>query len=173
MATLLATPAVQPATGINATGFTANWLDVPGAVSYDIYLFDYLSNPVGTVVNVTEPTLSYAFTSLILDAAYTYKVIARGDGVTTYDSALSSGITATPSTATGVTDVTSTTFVTAIGKTILCSETGLIQVYNLQGARVLQVSNASKVATTLESGLYIVRFTGNNGQITSTKVMIK
>jgi len=171
--TLLATPEVQPATGINATGFTANWLAVTGAVSYDVYLYDNTATQVGSTVNVTDPTLGYAFSGLTQDAAYTYKVMAKGDGILSFNSAISVGITATPSTATGVIDVTSGSFVTAIGKTILCSETGLIQVYNLQGAKVLQATNTSKVATNLESGLYIVRFQGKDTQLKSSKIMIK
>ena len=56
---------------------------------------------------------------------------------------------------------------------IRCSEIGSMEVYNLQGAKVLQAQNVNKVATTLENGLYIVRFTGSNGQMNNTKIIIK
>ncbi|MDD4971484.1 MAG: T9SS type A sorting domain-containing protein [Paludibacter sp.] len=170
--TLLATPAVQPASGVTTTGFTANWTVVAGAVSYDVTLYDATPTLVDTK-NVLAPENSVAFTGLTQDATYTYYVTAKGDGSTSFNSTLSSGMTATPGTATGIKSMDSRSFVSTVGKTIRCSEAGQIQVYNVQGAKVLQVFNTNKVVTTLESGLYIVRFTGKNGQMNSTKVMIK
>lgn len=172
LTTLLSTPVVQPASVINPTGFTANWSDVPGAQAYDVYLYDNTSAQIDNI-NVIAPSTSCSFSNLTEGITYTYKVIARGDGSTTFDSAISESMTATPGTATGINSTITNSFVTATGKTILCSEAGQIQVYNLQGAKVLEVPNAYKANTTLESGLYIVRFTGKDGQIKSTKVIIK
>jgi hypothetical protein len=48
-----------------------------------------------------------------------------------------------------------------------------MEVYNLQGAKVAQVQNTNKVNTNLASGLYMVKFTGTNGQMNNFKVIIK
>ena len=58
------------------------------------------------------------------------------------------------------------------GKTIIASETGTIQVYNLQGAKILEVMAVSQMNTNLANGLYIVRFSNKNGQSATKKVII-
>ena len=58
------------------------------------------------------------------------------------------------------------------GKTIIASETGTIQVYNLQGAKILEVMAVSQLNTNLANGLYIVRFSNKNGENVTKKVII-
>jgi len=69
--------------------------------------------------------------------------------------------------------VGSTLNIKVIDKTISCSETGMIQVYNLQGAKMLEAHAVSKLNTNLASGIYLVKLTNVNGQITNAKVQIK
>jgi hypothetical protein len=171
--TNMAAPAVQPATGITSSGFTANWLPVTGAVSYDVFLYDNTAAQVGTTANVPAPSVSFPFSGLTQDASYTFYVIARGDGTTTFDSALSAGMTAIPSTATNLKGLSSDWFLTANGKTIIVSETGMIQVYNLQGTKMLEAKGTNKVNTNLANGIYLVKFTGKNGEVGIAKVQIK
>lgn len=171
--TNMAAPVVQPATGITTSGFTANWLPVTGAASYDVYLYDNTAAQVGSTVNVSAPTVSLSFSGLTQDVSYTFYVIARGDGTTTFDSALSAGMTAIPSTATNLKGLSSDWFITATGKTIISSETGMIQVYNLQGAKMLEAKGTNKVITNLASGIYLVKFIGFNGEVSNAKVQIK
>ena len=63
-------------------------------------------------------------------------------------------------------------FVTANGKSIICSEIGIIQVYNLQGSQVLQAKNTKMLISNLIDGLYIVRFTNNMGHSVVQKIII-
>jgi len=171
--TRINSPVIGTATGIDQTGFTANWSTVSNAIGYDVLL--YQGSTLLSTTNVNDqPTTSLAITGLTANTAYTYQVVAKGDGITTFDSyASTASAQVTTDIHTGIKQTASLTFVTANGKTILCSETGQIQVYNLHGAKVLQAINTNKVITTLGSGLYIVRFTGNDGQPRSAKVVIQ
>ena len=58
-----------------------------------------------------------------------------------------------------------------IGNTIIASEAGNMEVYNLQGAKLLQAKEVSKLNTNLTNGLYVVRFTNHNGQCTTSKLI--
>ena len=58
------------------------------------------------------------------------------------------------------------------GKTILVSETGTIQVYNLQGSKILEARDVNRLNTNLPYGLYILRFIHENGDLTTLKATI-
>lgn len=59
------------------------------------------------------------------------------------------------------------------GKDIFTSETGKIEIHNLQGKIIMQTDNSNRLKTNLKSGLYIVRFTNTSGVSTSTKILIQ
>ncbi|MEI6554530.1 MAG: Ig-like domain-containing protein [Paludibacter sp.] len=59
-----------------------------------------------------------------------------------------------------------------VDKTILASETGTFRIYNLQGLLLLRVKNTNKLITDLNTGLYIVCFSNENGQEVSQKIII-
>ncbi|MDD4971483.1 MAG: T9SS type A sorting domain-containing protein [Paludibacter sp.] len=171
-ATQLTAPVLGTVSTIVSSGFTAVWTPVANAASYDVLVYN------GATLIQTNNVMGQASASLDIigltsSATYTYAVVAKGDGITYFDSnpsALSNQITTLN---TSLADLKLSGFVTAHGKTILCSEAGQIQVYNMQGAKVLQAFNANKLVTTLESGLYIVRFTSKDGLMKSAKVIIK
>jgi hypothetical protein len=160
-------------TNVSSAGFTANWAAVANASSYDVRVYDASSAQVGSTVNVPVGTLSLDITGLNPNATYSYTVTAIGDHILYLDSPASAASAPVSTLVTGLKKIESEISVLANNKVITCSESGLIQVYNLQGANLLQAQNVNKLATTLESGLYIVRFTSNNGQVISTKVMIR
>jgi hypothetical protein len=64
-------------------------------------------------------------------------------------------------------------FVSVQGNSIITSEIGNIEVYNLQGARVLNLQGVNKINTNLGNGLYIVRLTNSIGKQFVQKVIIK
>jgi len=157
---------------VSSTGFTANWAAVVNASSYDVRVYNATSAQVGSTVNVPAGTLSLAITGLTANTTYTYTVIAIGDHVTYLDSSVSATSAPVATLVTGINSLENATNIFVSNKVIYCSETGLIQVYNVQGVKVLQADNTNKLITTLESGMYIVYFTGNDGQIKSSKVII-
>ena len=165
----VATPVLNAPSAIYETGFTANWQATTNALSYDVMLYEgatYLST-----TNVSGTSL--AFLNLTQGTTYTYKVKAIGDNSIYYDSYISSGMDATPSIPTALDKTKMYIFITVQGKTIITSETGTIQVYNLQGAQLLQIQVVNKVNTTLNTGLYIVRFTNKTGKQSIQKIIIQ
>jgi len=68
--------------------------------------------------------------------------------------------------------VSTNRIVSVSGKTISCSEIGLLQVFNLQGSLVLQVQNSNQVYTNLPAGFYIIRFTSQSGKQSIQKIVI-
>lgn len=59
------------------------------------------------------------------------------------------------------------------GKTIVINGIGNVTIYNLTGNEVLSSKITGKLETSLNQGLYIVRFIDNNGKVVSGKVEIK
>jgi len=60
----------------------------------------------------------------------------------------------------------------AIGKNIK-SEAGTIRVFNLNGAQIFSAKTEGELQTTLDKGLYIVRFVSTDGLVASAKLEIK
>ena len=55
------------------------------------------------------------------------------------------------------------------GKTIITREFGTIQVYNLQGIKLVEVKDVCQFIANFANGLYIVRFTNEKGECVSRK----
>jgi hypothetical protein len=170
MAHQVATPVLDAPSVIHASGFTANWQAVANAISYDVMLYEGV-NYISTT-NVSSGT-SLAYLSLTQGTTYTYKVKAIGDNSVYFDSYISAGMDAIPSPATAIDNTKMSIFVSVQGKSILLSEIGDIEVYNLQGAQLIQKQGVNKINTNLENGLYVVRFTNNSGKQFVQKVIIK
>ena len=167
-----AAPVVGVATAISNSGFTANWTPTAAALGYDVLV--YQGTTLVSTTNVTgQATSSLAITGLVGSTSYTYSVVAKGNGTTTYDSSPSAPSPAFITGATGLNNIGDSFYITSNGKNILASETGNIDVYNLQGALVLQAKNVNSLKTTLNSGLYVVRFTNKEGRQATSKVIIK
>jgi peptidoglycan/xylan/chitin deacetylase (PgdA/CDA1 family) len=81
-------PVVRKATMINFSGFTANWTPVANAASYTIKV--YCGSVFVDSINVSGQRASSVLVSrLIPGQTFTYKVIARGDGINYLDSPIS------------------------------------------------------------------------------------
>lgn len=61
----------------------------------------------------------------------------------------------------------------AIGKTIVSSEPGMLTIYNLQGIQLSSGIIENRRATTLNRGIYIIRFKGRDGLSTTKKLLIQ
>jgi hypothetical protein len=84
----VATPAIGTASSVLATGFTANWTVVDNAASYNISVYQGVTF-IKTVNASGQATASVAITGLTAGLAYTYKMVAVGDGATYDDSVVS------------------------------------------------------------------------------------
>jgi The GLUG motif len=170
---ILSAPVVSDATGLNATGFTANWTAVTSASSYDVNVYQGASF-IKTENVSGQATASLAITGLTSETAYTYTVVAKGDGISTFNSAESvASNTVTTSTATALTSLNASNKIYVIGKTIVSNETGNINIYNLQGAQLMQANGVKRLNTTLSAGIYLVYFSNPDGNQTIQKIVIQ
>lgn len=88
---LLATPTVNAATNVTASGFTANWQPVANATGYKIFVTRGTTTDVYTATGTSyDVSTSY---SPLGATPYTYKVVALGDGVNYLDSYVSNTVT--------------------------------------------------------------------------------
>ena len=86
----LPVPVIGAASNITSFGFTANWTPVLNATGYEVFVYKR-DNFVSQTSASGQSSASKAISGLISDSAYTYKVLAKGDGFVNYaDSYLSS-----------------------------------------------------------------------------------
>ena len=62
--------------------------------------------------------------------------------------------------------------ISSLGKTIVTNESGSLKVFNLAVAEMLHAKTTGKLETSLQKGLYLVRFTGVDGKTASGKVAL-
>ncbi len=74
---------------------------------------------------------------------------------------------------TGVKNIVANSNIKAINKTIVTNEVGNIKVFSFAGKEVLSAKSEGTIETSLNSGLYLVRFVSENGQVSSAKIEIK
>lgn len=170
----LSTPTVGAASDISGNGFTANWTPVANASGYKVFV--YQGSTVVTTASVSgQANSGLAISGLNPATEYTYKVLALGDGYVTYSDSQLSGASAQFTTGSEVisgTESHSSFTITVSGKSIMTSEAGTFDVYNLQGANVYHRTTTCVAETGLPSGLFILKFTHSNGKQTTQKIMI-
>ena len=83
------------------------------------------------------------------------------------DAVASNGIT------TNTQDTEISSSIKIVNKEITTTETGSMQIYNLQGKLLVEKKNINHLTTNLKSGLYIVRFITNVGKNTIQKIIIQ
>lgn len=62
--------------------------------------------------------------------------------------------------------------ISSFGKTIVTNGVGNVRVFNLAGSEIFSAQTTGKLVTTLNNGLYIVRFTSIDGKTGATKVQL-
>jgi hypothetical protein len=172
----LSAPTVGAGSNITSTGFTANWTG-GNANTTGYKVFVYKAN---TLVNTTtasgQATQSLAITGLQADSIYTYKVSAVGDGDNLYSNSVLSGASGTIKTltdlGTSVNSIKNVSIITVSGKSIMSSEIGNFELYNLQGAKLINEKETNIIYANLPKGLYIVRFKSTDNQITTQKLIL-
>jgi hypothetical protein len=82
---VLSAPTASVASSITATGFTASWTPVTGAVSYMIKVYDAVPALKFTFYANGQSTSSLPITGLLTNTFYSYTVTAVG-GLTSFDS---------------------------------------------------------------------------------------
>jgi len=173
----LTAPTVGAASNIGITGFTANWTSAEvNATGYKVCVYKGTSL-MSTVEASGQSTNSVAITGLQADSVYTYKVSAIGDGDVTYSNSLLSAASATITTlsdlGTSTKNINSASFITIKNRTIFTSEIGDIEIYNLQGAKIVEERNTNKIELNITNGLYFVRFRTDNGIENVHKIIIR
>ena len=172
---ILSAPDVSTSTGTNITssGFTANWGAVANAVSYDVTVFDNNSVQVGNTVNVLAGTLNAPISGLSANTNYTYTVTAKGDNVSLFNSAVSTAVAVSTTIGTGWNKTVAENIISVNNKQLICSETGDICIYNLQGCQMQSAYTVNHLNLNLATGIYLVRFTSFDGKQSIQKITIK
>ncbi len=160
---------------ITDTGFTANWsTGDANAQAYKVFVYNG-----GTLVNTfntsNDNTLrSLAITGLTASTTYTYKVGSIGDGDNLYSDSYVSAASAafTTSIATAINSLNENSVITVSGKTITISATGNLEVFNMQGAKLMEAKITSTINTNLAKGLYIARFKTTDNKTTIQKIIL-
>jgi hypothetical protein len=173
----LTAPAVGAASSIGITGFTANWTSSEtNATGYKVCV--YKGTSLMTTVEASgQSTNSVAITGLQADSVYTYKVSAIGDGDVAYSNSLLSAASVTITTlsdlGTFTKNINSTSFITIKDRTIFTTEIGNIEIFNLQGAKIVEEKNTNRIELNTSNGLYFVRFRTDNGIEKVQKIIIR
>ena len=84
----IATPTVGTATLIAETSFTANWTAVANATGYIVKLYQGTTLVSSTTIS-GQSASSLSITGLTGSMIYTYKIVAKGDGIVNDDSEMS------------------------------------------------------------------------------------
>lgn len=171
---LLPAPAVSDATDITSTGFAANWAVVDNATGYRVRVYQG-TGLVETVDVPGQAVNSVNITGLEPELEYTYKVLALGDGFVNYaDSYLSdASLPFVTSPATSIEDANANSYLYAVNRTIYSSERGVVEIYNLQGQKVLQALIDSRLEVDMPAGIYIVTLLTEGGKVNTFKMAVK
>lgn len=167
-------PTTGTASNVTSTGFTANWTaNDANATGYKVFVYK-ATVLINTTTVSGQSSQNVVITGLQSDSTYTYKVSAIGDGDNLYSNSLLSGASAAVKTLTDIgTAIDNTkqlTKITVRGKSIISSEIGNFEVFDIQGAKLINVKETTTVITCLPKGLYIVRFTSHNNTTTTQKI---
>lgn len=170
---LLPSPVVGAATDITSTGFTAHWATTANATGYKVRVYQ------GTALVKTVEALGQGVTSVVVsglepETQYTYRVLAIGDGFVNYaDSylSLSSEVFAT-STPTSINENAIDVRINVINNILYSNISGKLEVYSLQGAKVLQGIMEESFTINLPSGIYILRIVTETGGVYTRKIII-
>ena len=169
---ILSAPTLGNVNTIVNNGFTSVWNLVLGSSGYSVLVYDGAS--LFSTINVSGGNTTSCDVSSLAGGSgtYTYTVIAKGNGTTTFDSAESQPSASITTLTTKIVNVNTFGLIEVNEKTIILPETGSISLYNLLGAKLLQANNIRILNTNLPDGIYLVRFTEQSGKQTVQKIKI-
>ena len=145
---VLDTPTNGTASTITAVGFTANWIIVNNAQSYDIKLYNSVPTLISTTNASGQATNSTAINGLSENTSYTYTVTAIGDGLNYTNSNASTAANFNTITLTSISTPTinAATGFTATGFTANWTTVTNASSYNVklyQGATIINTFNVA------------------------------
>jgi hypothetical protein len=165
---LTAPTTVNNASNLTSTSFTAGWSAVTNASGYIVNLYSgALVKSVRVVSNSAE------ITDLSANTTYTYKVIAIGNATTTSSSTESAASESFSTLTTSTITLNNNTSIIYRNNQVICSEIGNIELFNLQGTKLLEVKAANRLNVNLSKGAYIIRFESNKGNLSVSKIIVK
>jgi len=173
MAHKLETPSIPTGAAVSTTEIKVNWSVVLHA-SGGYLIKTYQDSSLVDSITVNDSIATTAIiTGLKYATKYTFTVTALGNNTTYFDSNESEKSNIVITDGTGLSNTQRVISLIVSGKEIRSSETGNIEVFNLQGAKVLEAKLATNLSVNLNSGIYIVRFTALDGKLLTTKMIIK
>jgi hypothetical protein len=166
---LTAPTTVNNASNLTSTTFTAGWAAVTDASGYivDLYSGATLVKSVRVVSNSAD------ITDLSPNTTYTYKVIAIGNATTTSSSVESAASESFSTLTTSTVSLKDNASIVYRNNQVICSETGNIELFNLQGTKLLEVKAANKLNVNLTNGIYIVLLASENGKTLVSKIVVR
>jgi hypothetical protein len=166
---LTAPTTVNNASNLTSTSFTAGWAAVTDASGYIVNLYSgaTLVKSVRVVSNSTD------ITDLSSNTTYTYKVIAIGNATTSSSSTESAASESFSTLTTSTVTLKDNASIIYRNNQVICSEIGSIELFNLQGTKLLEVKAANKLNVNLSKGLYIVRLASENGKTSVSKIVVR
>jgi hypothetical protein len=171
---LLSKPVVLDASNVATSGATANWTPVENATGYKIYVYQGTTLIAGAPFSVNGQTInSFDIINLAASTTYSYKVQAIGDGDINYSDSFVSSAIEFSTVITGTDNLKNNPNITVVNKKIVCTETGNIHIYNMQGSLIESARNVKTIQTNLPSGIYIVKFSNQNGETKIQKISIQ
>lgn len=171
---LLSKPVVLDASNVTTSGATANWTPVENATGYKIYVYQGTTLIAGAPFSVNGQTInSFDIINLAASTTYSYKVQAIGDGDINYSDSFVSSAIEFSTVITGTDNLKNNPNITVVNKKIVCTETGNIHIYNMQGSLIESARNVKTIQTNLPTGIYIVKFSNQNGETKIQKISIQ
>lgn len=171
---LLSKPVVLDASNVTTSGATANWTPVENATGYKIYVYQGTTLIAGAPFSVNGQTInSFDIINLAASTTYSYKVQAIGDGDINYSDSFVSSAIEFSTVITGTDNLKNNPNITVVNKKIVCTETGNIHIYNMQGSLIESARNVKTIQTNLPSGIYIIKFSNQNGETKIQKISIQ
>ena len=166
---LTALTTVNNAINLTSTSFTAGWAAVTDASGYIVNLY----SGAALVKSVRVVSNSAEITDLSANTAYTYKVIAIGNATTTSSSAESAASESFSTLTTSTVTLNNNTSIIYRNNQVICSKNGSIELFNLQGTKLLEVKAANKLNVNITKGVYIIRFASENGKTSVSKIVVR
>jgi hypothetical protein len=166
---LTAPTTINNASNLTSTTFTAGWAAVTDASGYIVNLY----SGVSLVKSVRVVSNSADITDLSPNTTYTYKVIAIGNATTTSSSVESAASESFSTLTTSTVNLKDNASIIYRNNQVICSEIGSIELFNLQGTKLLEVKAANKLNVNLTNGIYIVHLASENGKTSASKIVVR
>ncbi|NLI72111.1 MAG: T9SS type A sorting domain-containing protein, partial [Bacteroidales bacterium] len=164
-------PTLLTITDLSSNGFTVNWHEVKNADGYSLYL--YKGEALHSIKLTDADITSYSFSQLAPNTTYRIGIIATSE----LDKFLNSDPTYLNSEVLTSTTLRGSKFSSAmpyvVDKTVHLPRVGDVEIYNLQGTLIVSAKQVVVIDTNLNTGYYLLKFTEESGNVSTTKIFVK